>query len=114
MRVLVHAFEREGRWVIQCLADDARTTVAPQSRVPSFETVLRLLRYVGATEEAMAEVDRDHRLWSIVSARIDLIPGRKNLLRVRAPWNEGLVDSYEPPTGTHNYYLRIVGGISDA
>lgn len=38
----------------------------------------------------MAEVDCDHRRWSIVSARIDLIPGRKNLLRVRARWNEGL------------------------
>lgn len=91
MRILVHAFEPREGWIIQCLADDARTTVAPHSRVASYESVLRLFRYVGATEEAMAEVDRDHQRWSIISARIDLIPGRKNLLRVRPPWNEGLI-----------------------
>lgn len=48
MRILVHAFEQAEGWIIQCLADDARTTVAPQSRVASYESVVRLLRNVGA------------------------------------------------------------------
>jgi hypothetical protein len=90
MRILVHAFEPRDGWILQCLADDARTTVAPQSHVANYEMVLRLLRYVGASEEGITRMERDLRRWSIGSVRIDLIPGRKNLLRVRPPWNDGL------------------------
>jgi hypothetical protein len=60
MRILVHAFERAEGWIVLCLADDAKTKVAPQTEVASYETVVRLLLYVGATDEAMAEVGRDH------------------------------------------------------
>ncbi len=67
-----------------------RTTIAPQSRLVSYESVLRLLRYFGASEEEIAEMERDLHSWGHGDLWVDLIPDRKNLLRVHALWNEGL------------------------
>ena len=47
---------------------------------------MRLLRYIGASEEELADAERDTRRWGIASVWIDLIPGRKNLLQIREPW----------------------------
>jgi hypothetical protein len=76
---------------VHCLLEDARTPISPFVTMKSYDTLLRLLRYVGATDGVIAEVERDHRRWGRGTVYVDLLPGRKNLLRIRPPWNEGLI-----------------------
>jgi hypothetical protein len=54
------------------------------------ETLIRLLRYVGATDSDIADVRESIFRWCRGSVFIDLAPGRKNLLRIRLPWAEQL------------------------
>lgn len=87
MRVIVNFMYRNG-WFVHCLADDARTPISPYITVATLETLIRLLRYVGAGEIEIAEVHEDVRRWSRGSVYVDLAPGRKNLLGIRPPWND--------------------------
>ena len=83
MRVYVYCMIRD-QWFTQCLAEDLATSISAIQKFQSFETMIRALRYVGATEAAIAQlVDEDGlhakgrgALW------LDLQPSRKNLLLV--------------------------------
>ena len=55
MRVLINYAEYADRVTIHCLADDARTVVAPFKRVSSLETLYRLIKYVGGDPEQCRE-----------------------------------------------------------
>ena len=44
--------------------------------------LLKLMRYLGATEEQIADFERDNRRWGRGSVHIRLLPDRKNLLRI--------------------------------
>ena len=51
----------------------------------------RLLRYVGATDADIDQVHENVRRWSRGGVWIELAPGRKNLLKIRAPFDAGLL-----------------------
>ena len=53
-------------------------------------TLIRVLRYVGATDAELEKVDERIREWSRGSVFIGLTPGSRNLLRIRPPWSDGL------------------------
>jgi hypothetical protein len=74
----------EGRSLAaQAMALDHRTMLGPQLRIKSAATLRRLLAYLGATPEQLAEFDDSHRRWGQGTVQITLQPGRKNLLRLR-------------------------------
>jgi hypothetical protein len=89
MRILVN-FQLREIWTVHCLADDYRTPVSPFVQVESEETLIRLLRYVGGGDAEIEEVRTNIRRWSRGSVAIDLVAGRKNLLRIREPWSAEL------------------------
>ena len=67
----------------QAIALDRRTMLGPQLRIQSAETLRRLLAYLGATPEQLADFDNNsHRRWGQGTVQITLQPGRKNLLRI--------------------------------
>ncbi len=55
VRVLINYATYADRVTIHCLADDARTVVAPFKRVSSLETLYRLIRHVGGDPDQCFE-----------------------------------------------------------
>jgi hypothetical protein len=55
----------------------------PYVPVASVDTLRRLLVYLGATPEQLEDFNRSYRRWGHGTVRITLLPGRKNLLRLR-------------------------------
>ena len=92
MPVQVNFRLQQNQCRLQCNSDDSRTRVSPEINMKSLETLFRLLKYVGATNMDIATVKTSMRKWGQGSIRINLTPGRKNLLRIRPPWNEGLLE----------------------
>jgi hypothetical protein len=45
--------------MIHSIAEDCRTPFGPYIRVASRETLLRLFRYLGATDKDMSEVEQE-------------------------------------------------------
>jgi hypothetical protein len=74
-------------WLVHCLAENAKTPISPYVRVASQGMLIRLLRYVGASDSDIAEVEEKIRRWSRGSIDIDLADGRRNLLKIRPPFN---------------------------
>ena len=70
MRVIVNFQHRKG-WNIHTMAEDCRT-------------LLRLFRYLGASEDAMQEAERDLRRWSRGGIHIDVPEERLYLLSIRS------------------------------
>ena len=66
----------------QAMALDHRTMLGPQLRIQSADTLRRLLAYLGATPDQLADFDSSHRRWGQGTVKITLQPGRKNLLRI--------------------------------
>jgi hypothetical protein len=67
---------------VQAMHLDCRTMLG-HVRVQSAETLRRLLAYLGATPEQLAEFDDCQRRWGQGAVQITLAPGRKNLLRLK-------------------------------
>jgi hypothetical protein len=82
MLILVNFMLRDG-WLVHCIADDAKTPISPFLRVASESTLLRLLRFCGATEKTMAEVERDMARWGRGSVWVNVTEDGKRLLRLR-------------------------------
>lgn len=72
-----------GGTTAQAMALDCRTMLGPRVPVASTATLRRLLTYLGATAEQLADFDRSARSWGQGTARITLQPARKNLLQLR-------------------------------
>ena len=73
----------EGRSLgAQAMTLDHRTMLGPQVRIQSAATLRRLLAYLGATTEQLADFDDSHRRWGQGTVAITLQPCRKNLLRI--------------------------------
>lgn len=81
MRVIVNFQHRKG-WNIHTMAEDCRTRLGPYRDVASEETLLRLFRYLGASEEAMREAENDLRRWSRGGIHIDVPEDRVGLLGI--------------------------------
>ena len=72
------------------MTEDCQTRIGPWIDIADAATLVRLLRYVGAGDAEIAEVEENIQARGRGSVFITLIPGRKNLLRLREPWCEGL------------------------
>jgi hypothetical protein len=83
VRILVNFMQRNG-WSVHCLAEDAKTVLSPWTDVASESTMLRLFRACGATDEAMAEVERDISRWGRGGVWLDVDDRGKKLLRIWA------------------------------
>ncbi len=81
MRVIVNFQNRKGWW-IHTIAEDCRTPLGPHLHVAREETLLRLFRFLGATEEAMEQAERELRMWSRGGIHIDVTEDRLPLLKV--------------------------------
>jgi hypothetical protein len=68
--------------VLQAMALDRRTMLGPRLPIQSITTLRRLLTYLGATPEQLADFDSSHRRWGQGTIPITLQPCRKNLLRI--------------------------------
>jgi hypothetical protein len=66
----------------QAMALDHRTMLGPRLKVQSAATLRRLLAYLGATPEQLAEFDNCHQRWGQGTVQITLQPGRRNLLHI--------------------------------
>ena len=66
----------------QAMAPDHRTMLGPRLRIQSAETLRRLLCYLGATPEQLADFDDSHLRRGQGTVQITLQPCRKNLLRI--------------------------------
>jgi hypothetical protein len=64
------------------MALDHRTLLGPRLRIQSAETLRRLLAYLGATPEQLADFDDSHRRWGQGTVQVTLQPCRKNLLKI--------------------------------
>jgi hypothetical protein len=62
----------------QAMALDYRTMLGP-----CLDTLRRMLTYLGATPEQIEDFSFSYRRWGQGTVRITLLPGRKNLLRLR-------------------------------
>jgi len=80
--IFVNFIPRDG-YSVQAMDLDCRTMLGPYVTVQSAATLRRLLAYLGATAEQLADFDQCIRSWGQGTARITLQPGRKNLLRLR-------------------------------
>ena len=81
MRVIVNFQHRKGWW-IHTIAEDCRTTLGPHLHVASETTLLRLFRYLGATDVALDGAERELRMWSRGGIHIDVPEDRLPLLKV--------------------------------
>jgi hypothetical protein len=91
VRILVNFMQRAEVWFVHALADDAKTPITPIQQVRELGTLVRLLRYVGATDADIDQVQENVRRWSRGGVWIELAPGRMNLLRIRPPFDAGLL-----------------------
>jgi hypothetical protein len=89
MRILVNFMLRDV-WHVHCMDEDGRTPISPLCTVRDRDTLVRLLRYVGAADRDMIAVHHDILRWSRGSIWIELAPARKNLLRIRPPYSDSL------------------------
>jgi hypothetical protein len=82
MRVIVN-FIQNGGFAIHCMAEDCRTRVSGWTNVADKATLMRALRYVGATEDEITLAEADLRRWSHGNAHITLLSERKNILKIK-------------------------------
>lgn len=90
MRVLINYMLRVDRWYVHAVTEDCGTGISRMITVHSEETLLRLLRYLGATEEELECVLYKLNQWSRGGVFLNLTSGRRNLLGIRSPWSDGL------------------------
>jgi hypothetical protein len=88
MRVMINYMRRKETWFVHAIAEDANTPISPILPVRDQVTLIRLLRYVGAGDSAIDDVNMNIGRWSGGSTWIGLAPGRRNLLRIRQPWSD--------------------------
>jgi hypothetical protein len=70
-------------YTVQAMHLDCRTMLGPIVKVQSAATLHRLLAYLGATPAQLAEIADCIRRWGQGTVQTTLVPGRKNLLRLR-------------------------------
>ena len=78
-------------WFTQVLDEDLVTSISAKQKFASFDTMIRAIRYVGATDADLHQLVVEDGLHSKGrgSIWIDLTPGRKNLLLVYPKWLQG-------------------------
>ena len=77
----VNIVPRDG-YSVQAMDLDRRTMLGPYVRAASKDTLRRLLAYLGATPDQLADLSQTLRNRGQGTTQITLQPGRKNLLRI--------------------------------
>jgi hypothetical protein len=90
VRILVNYMLRRETWFVHAISEDASTPIRPILQVPDQVMLIRLLRYIGAGDAEIDEVNANIGCWSRGSTWIDLEPGRRNLLGIRQRWSNQL------------------------
>ena len=93
MRVLINYATYADRVTIHCLADDARTVVAPFKRVSSLETLYRLIKHVGGDPEQCRE---EIHKWGHGGCWADVKPEQFDLLGIKKMPHQGRHESSSP------------------
>jgi hypothetical protein len=75
VRVLVNFMLRKDTWFVHAITEDARTLISPILEVREQDTLIRLLRYIGAGDAEIDHVLEDIRRWSRGGVWIELEPG---------------------------------------
>ena len=78
---IVVCFTQNGK-AAHALHIDCKTTLGPWITFSSGETLEKAIRYLGATDEQIAEYLNNLGRWGQGSTSIRLLPNRKNLLRI--------------------------------
>src|ERR1700678_586983 len=71
MRILANFMLRD-TWSVHCVAQDCKTLVSEWVTVKTDETLLRLLKASGATEQNLIEIQRDMKRWGKGSTFIEV------------------------------------------
>jgi hypothetical protein len=72
-----------GALSVMALHTDCKTALSPYRDVGSDETLVRLIRYLGATDEQIADYEDQRRRWGQGSLHVTLLgANRKNLLKL--------------------------------
>ncbi|WP_148210157.1 hypothetical protein [Candidatus Korobacter versatilis] len=82
MRVLLNFVSRK-TLTIHTMAEDCRTRIGPFLDVQSSATLLRLLRYIGANDRAIADYEFAMRSWGQGSVFVDINDAGLKLLQIR-------------------------------
>jgi hypothetical protein len=69
---------------------NGRTLISPYTTVRDQTALFLLLRYVGARDSNIAAAEEDIRRWSRGYIRIELAPGRLNVLSIEPPYSDSL------------------------
>ena len=65
------------------LAIDAKTVLGPWVHVANDEVLIRMVTYLGATDQQVADYEAQRRSWGQGSVHISVLGGnRKNLLKI--------------------------------
>jgi hypothetical protein len=74
---------QDGAVSVMALHTDCNTALSPYRDVASDETLVRMLRYLGATEEQIADYEDQRRRWGQGSVHVTVLAAnRKNLLKL--------------------------------
>jgi hypothetical protein len=74
---------QDGAVSVMALHTDCKTALSPYRDVASDETLVRLIRYLGATDEQIANYEDQRRRWGQGSVHVTVhAANRKNLLKL--------------------------------
>jgi hypothetical protein len=74
--------KKNGAIKVHALHVDCKTVLSHWQSVESLETLRKMVRYLGATDEQMASFEDGLRRWGQGSVHMRLLPNRRNLLRI--------------------------------
>jgi hypothetical protein len=73
---------RDGAMKVHALHPDCKTVLSRWKAVENVETVRKMMRYLGATDEQMMSFEDSLRRWGQGSVHVRLLPNRRNLLHI--------------------------------
>ena len=73
---------RDGAMQVHALHADCKTVLSHWQAVESVETLRKMMRYLGATDEQMMSFENSLRRWGQGSVHMRLLPDRRNLLHI--------------------------------
>jgi hypothetical protein len=73
---------KNGAMKVHALHLDCKTVLSHWQAIESLETLRKMMRYFGATDEQMVSFEDDLRRWGQGSMHMRLLPNRRNLLRI--------------------------------
>jgi hypothetical protein len=73
---------KDGAMQVHGLHTDCKTVLSHWQAVESLETLRKMMRYLGATDEQMASFENSLRRWGQGSVHMRLLPNRRDLLHI--------------------------------